>query len=57
MNKWILWVSREKPTRERATLEEHAKSWRVVPGYQFRECLARRANLQDTSETLCLKGF
>ena len=37
--------------------EKHVGSWRVVPGYQFRECLARRANSRDTRETLCLENF
>ena len=57
MNKWISRVSCKKPTRERAMWEAHARSWKVVLGCQFRECLTRRANLRDTHETLCLEDF
>ena len=57
MNKWISRVSCKKPTRERATWEAHARSWRVVPGCQFHKCLVRRANHWDTRKALCLKDF
>ena len=33
------------------------RSWRVIPDYQFRECLASKAFLRNTLETLYLEDF
>ena len=46
-----------KGSREKGMWELQVGSWRVMPDYQFRECLVRRANSQGIRETLYLEDF
>ena len=55
----VSWLAREKfarrVTHEKGMWEAHAGSWRVMSGYQFRDCLVSRANPQGTRKTFCLE--
>ena len=57
----VLWLSCEKltskGTRENATWEAHAGSWRVKCPSTFREYFARKTISRGTRENLCLKDF
>ena len=45
-------------SREGFPRKKHmTRSWRVIPDYQFRECLASKAFLQDSRKTFCLEDF
>ena len=50
-------VARKKGSHKKGTWEAHARSWRVMPSCQFRECLTGKAFLWNTHEMFCLEDF
>ena len=54
MNKWVSRLACEKQPTKKPHVKHMTRRWRVVPGCNFHDWFAGKANPQRTCESLCL---